>query len=78
MQPKIHKHVLCANNVFTILQKHKKGGCDFTGGGGKQPLCFLFLKVVQKRYWCVTLVGYIAYIFVREVDASTANLLKRP
>ena len=44
MQPKIHKHVLCANNVFTILQKHKKGvGCDFTGGGGGQttPLFFV-------------------------------------
>ena len=53
MQPKIHRHVLCAKNVITILYiKNIKpgGGCfapgDFTGGGAKQPPCFIFLEVV--------------------------------
>ena len=44
MQPKIHRHVLCAKNVITILEEHKTGGLfcppsDFTGGA-KQPPCF--------------------------------------
>ena len=52
MRPKIHKHVLCANNFLTILRNIKQWvvlpSSDFTGGGGggaKQPS-------VKKRYWC--------------------------
>ena len=48
-------------------------------GGAKQPPRFVFLKVVQKRYWgtkhAYIVLGCIGYVFKRGVDASKADLL---
>ena len=76
MQPKIHRHVLCAKNVITI-QGHK------TGGGGcfappseitdKTTPLFYILGSSVIRYWCTKhacmVLGCIAF-FNRGVDAS--------
>ena len=76
--------MFCA--LRTLLQYFKNikpGGGLFCPpvGGAKQFPCFIFLEVVRKRF-CRTkhayiVLGCIAYLFNRGVDASQVTLLKK-
>ena len=79
--------MFCAlKTLLQYFKNIKQGGglfcppSDFTGGA-KQRLCFIFLEVVCKRYCrtkhAYTVLGCIAYLFSRGVDASQVNFLKK-
>ena len=70
--------------LLHYFQEYKTGGVvlppsEITGGA-KQPPGFMFLKYcnnVLAHKTCRCILGCIAYIFNRGVDASQANLLKK-
>ena len=72
--------------LITFLQyfeNNKPGGCfgpPLKSLGGKQLSCLRFLKYIVKTLLlhkiCLSILGYIAYIFDRCVDACQANLFK--
>ena len=87
MQPKIHRHVLCAKNVIEYFKNIKPGGCfapppAILLGGKTTPLFYILgssVKTLLPHKTCLysfsMVLGCIAYLFNRGVDASQVNLL---